>query len=37
MPEKAKYADVIKVIDLANNPARILGDVISRQVICFLP
>ena len=37
LPEKAKYADVIKVIDLANSPARIVGDVISQQVICFLP
>ncbi len=37
LPDKAKYADVIKVIDLAGGPARILGDVISQQVLCFLP
>ncbi len=37
LPDKARYADVIKVIDLANSPARILGDILSRQVLCFLP
>jgi hypothetical protein len=37
LPDKAKYAEVIKVIDLADRPARILGDVISQQVLCFLP
>ncbi len=35
LPEKDKYADVIKVIDLINSPARILGDVISQKVLCF--
>jgi hypothetical protein len=37
LPDKAKYADVIKVIDLSGAPARIVGDVISQQVMCFLP
>jgi hypothetical protein len=37
LPEKEKYADVIKVIDLAAHPARIVGDIISQQVLCFLP
>jgi hypothetical protein len=37
LPDKAKYADVIKVIDLADNPARIVGDIISQQVLCYLP
>ena len=37
LPDKAKYADVIKVIELANSPARIVGDVISQQVLCFCP
>jgi len=36
-PDKAKYADVIKVIDLTKTPAHIAGDVISQQVMCFLP
>jgi len=36
LPEKAKYADVIKVIDLADTPARIVGDIVSQQVMCFL-
>jgi hypothetical protein len=48
LPDKTRYADVIKVIDLAGTPAegevspnggpaRILGDIISQQVLCFLP
>ena len=63
LPDKAGYADVIKVIDLPDLPAseapachgdlsgvahakteadrqsraRILGDIVSQQVICFLP
>jgi hypothetical protein len=53
LPDKAKYADVIKVIDLPDLPAseapachgeadrrsraRILGDIVSQQVLCFLP
>jgi len=37
LPEKEKYAEVIKVIDLPNHPARIVGDIISQQVLCFLP
>lgn len=50
LPDKDKYADVIKVIDLTasettachgeadrRSGARILGDVISQKVICFLP
>ncbi|MGA2092233.1 MAG: PEP/pyruvate-binding domain-containing protein [Sedimentisphaerales bacterium] len=37
LPDKARYADVIKVIDLASTPARILGDIVSQQVLCFLP
>jgi hypothetical protein len=36
LPDKSRYADVIKVIDLADNPARILGDIVSQQVLCFL-
>jgi hypothetical protein len=37
LPEKDKYADVIKVINLTGKPARILGDIVSQQVMCFLP
>jgi hypothetical protein len=48
LPDKDKYADVIKVIDLtaspaegevspSGGPARILGDIVSQQVLCFLP
>ncbi|MBN2019202.1 MAG: PEP/pyruvate-binding domain-containing protein [Sedimentisphaerales bacterium] len=36
LPEKAKYADVIKVIDLSETPARILGDILSQKVLSFL-
>lgn len=36
LPEKSKYADVIKVIDLPDTPARIVGDILSQQVMCFL-
>jgi hypothetical protein len=43
LPDKARYADVIKVIDLTDTPAgpnggpaRILGDIVSQQVLCFL-
>jgi len=36
LPEKAKYADVLKVIDLPSSKVRIVGDVISQQVMCFL-
>jgi hypothetical protein len=37
LPDKSRYAEVIKVIDLTNTPARILGDIVSQQVLCFLP
>jgi hypothetical protein len=37
LPDKDRYADVIKVIDLANSPTRILGDIVSQKVLCFLP
>ena len=37
LPDKARYSDVIKVIDLTNSPARIVGDILSQQVLCFLP
>jgi hypothetical protein len=37
LPDKTRYAEVIKVIDLTNTPARILGDIVSQQVLCFLP
>lgn len=37
LPDKSRYADVIKVIDLTDTPAHILGDIVSQQVVCFLP
>jgi hypothetical protein len=36
LPDKDKYADVIKVIDLIDSPARILADIVSQQLLCFL-
>ena len=35
LPEKDKYSEIIKVIEPADSPARLIGDVISQQVICF--
>ncbi len=35
LPEKNKYADIIKVIELVDSSVRIAGDVISQKVICF--
>jgi len=35
LPERDKYSAVIKVIEPTDGPVRIIGDVISQQVICF--
>jgi hypothetical protein len=35
LPEKDKYSEIIKVIEPDDSPVRLIGDVISQQVICF--
>lgn len=35
LPEKDKYSEIIKVIEPVDSPVRLIGDVISQQVICF--
>jgi hypothetical protein len=36
MPESAKYADLIGVYDLNDRVLRIMSDVVSQKIICFL-
>jgi len=37
MPEAIRFQEVIGVYDLSQSPYRIMSDVLSQKVICFLP
>ncbi len=36
MPQSTKYKDVISVYDTGNRGLRIMSDIISQKVICFI-
>ena len=35
LPDRAKYADVLRVYDIEGAKLHIVGDIVSQQVICF--
>ncbi len=35
MPERARYADVVRVCDITERRLRMLADVVSQQALCF--
>ncbi len=35
MPERARYADVVRVCDIAEGRLRMLADVVSQRALCF--
>ncbi|MBN2040908.1 MAG: phosphoenolpyruvate synthase [Spirochaetes bacterium] len=35
-PEDSHYGKIIKILDLSSNPAQIMSDIISQNIICFV-
>ncbi len=36
VPDSQKYSDVVKVYETANEDLRIMADIISQKLICFM-